>query len=149
MCVALIGVLYAIVLAIILLKSPDIIPEQRRGNVSSAVGYSFLVVPLLIFEVQFSLLNSCYSKHTFKLVYLYFIIIVVCMLVYKMYLQVKKNVHIDSAKVKHKTGLGSENTCHAQCTQALVVITQKVNDLLVIECVLAMWSVQTRFKYAS
>ena len=51
MCVALIGVLYAVVLAIILLKSPDIIPEQRRGNVSSAVGYSFLVVPLLVFEV--------------------------------------------------------------------------------------------------
>ncbi|KAK7093484.1 transmembrane protein 185A-like [Littorina saxatilis] len=51
MCVALIGVLYAIVLAIILLKSPDIIPEQRRGNVSSAIGYSFLVVPLLVFEI--------------------------------------------------------------------------------------------------
>ncbi|XP_076451865.1 transmembrane protein 185A-like [Babylonia areolata] len=51
MCVALIGVLYAIVLAIILLKSPDIIPEQRRGNVSSAIGYSFLVIPLLVFEI--------------------------------------------------------------------------------------------------
>ncbi|XP_074650323.1 transmembrane protein 185A-like [Tubulanus polymorphus] len=51
MCVALIGVLYAIILAIILIKSPDIIPEQRRGNVFSAVGYTFLVIPLLTFEV--------------------------------------------------------------------------------------------------
>ncbi|KAL5013874.1 hypothetical protein ScPMuIL_008144 [Solemya velum] len=51
MCVAMILVLYAIILAIILLKSPDIIPEQRRGNLSSAVGYSFLVIPLLIFEI--------------------------------------------------------------------------------------------------
>ncbi|XP_050412606.1 transmembrane protein 185A isoform X1 [Patella vulgata] len=51
MCVTLIGLLYAIVLAIILLKSPDIIPEQRRGNVSTAVGYFFLVVPLLVFEI--------------------------------------------------------------------------------------------------
>ena len=50
-CVALIGVLYAIILAIILLKSPDIIPEQRRGNVFTAVGYTFMVVPLLIFQV--------------------------------------------------------------------------------------------------
>ncbi|XP_046362075.1 transmembrane protein 185A-like [Haliotis cracherodii] len=51
MCVALIGVLYAVVLAVILLKSPDIIPEQRRGNISSAIGYSFLVIPLLVFEI--------------------------------------------------------------------------------------------------
>ena len=52
MCVALIGVLYAIILAIILLKSPDIIPEQKRGNMFSAVGYTCLVVPLLVFEVS-------------------------------------------------------------------------------------------------
>ncbi|KAJ8320589.1 hypothetical protein KUTeg_002176 [Tegillarca granosa] len=31
--------------------SPDIIPQQRRGNISSAIGYSFMVVPLLVFEV--------------------------------------------------------------------------------------------------
>ena len=53
MCMALIGVLYAIILAIILLKSPDIIPEQRRGNVFSAVGYTCMVVPLLVFQVSF------------------------------------------------------------------------------------------------
>lgn len=51
MCTAMIGVLYAIILAIILVKSPDIIPEQRRGNISSAIGYAFLVIPLLIFEI--------------------------------------------------------------------------------------------------
>ncbi|KAK2147242.1 hypothetical protein LSH36_562g01039 [Paralvinella palmiformis] len=51
MCVALIGVLYAIILAIILLKSPDIIPEQKRGNLFSAVGYTCLVVPMLVFEI--------------------------------------------------------------------------------------------------
>ena len=51
MCIALIGVLYAIILAIILLKSSDIIPEQRRGNVFSALGYTCLVIPLLVFEV--------------------------------------------------------------------------------------------------
>ncbi|XP_063409275.1 transmembrane protein 185A-like [Mytilus trossulus] len=51
MCTAMIGVLYAIILAIILIKSPDIIPQQRRGNISSAIGYSLMVVPLLVFEV--------------------------------------------------------------------------------------------------
>ncbi|XP_064608288.1 transmembrane protein 185B-like [Liolophura sinensis] len=54
MCVALIGVLYAIILAIILMKSPDIVPEQRRGNLSTAVGYTFLVLPLLVFEILLS-----------------------------------------------------------------------------------------------
>ena len=52
MCVALIGVLYAITLAIVLMKSPDIIPEQRRGNIYSAVGYTCLVVPILTFLVS-------------------------------------------------------------------------------------------------
>ncbi|CAL1545989.1 unnamed protein product [Lymnaea stagnalis] len=51
MCVAMIGVLYAVALAIILLRSPDILSEQRRGNVSTAIGYSFLVIPLLVFEI--------------------------------------------------------------------------------------------------
>ncbi|KAK3105125.1 hypothetical protein FSP39_017680 [Pinctada imbricata] len=51
MCTAMIGVLYAIILAIILVKSPNIVPHQSRGNVSTAIGYSCLVVPLLIFEV--------------------------------------------------------------------------------------------------
>ena len=53
MCVSMIGVIYAIILAIILLvKSPNIIPEQRRGNLTTAIGYPFLVIPMLIFEVS-------------------------------------------------------------------------------------------------
>ena len=59
MCVALIGVLYAIVLAIILLNSTDIIPEQRRGNAFFAVGYTCWVIPLLVFEVSAELCRSC------------------------------------------------------------------------------------------
>jgi hypothetical protein len=52
MCTAMIGVLYAVILAIILIRSPDIIPQQRRGNISTAIGYSLMVIPLLVFEVR-------------------------------------------------------------------------------------------------
>ena len=52
MCVALIGVLYAIILAIILLKSSDMVGEQRRGNMVTAMAYTSLVVPLLVFQVS-------------------------------------------------------------------------------------------------
>ncbi|XP_012945248.2 transmembrane protein 185A [Aplysia californica] len=52
MCVAMIFVLYSVGLAIILLRSPDILSEQRRENVSTAIGYVFFVVPLLVFEVR-------------------------------------------------------------------------------------------------
>lgn len=65
MCVSMIGVIYAIILAIILLvKSPNMIPEQRRGNLTTAIGYSFLVVPLLIFEVL--LANRLDGENHFK-----------------------------------------------------------------------------------
>jgi hypothetical protein len=53
MCVALVGVVYAIILAIILLRSSDIIPEQRRGSACSAIGYTCMVLPLLVFEILF------------------------------------------------------------------------------------------------
>ena len=60
MCVSMIGVIYAIILAIILLvKSPNIIPEQRRGNLTTAIGYSFLVIPMLIFEVSKKFFQCC------------------------------------------------------------------------------------------
>jgi len=52
MCVALVGVIYAVILAIILLRSSDIIPEQRRGSACSAVGYTCFIIPLLVFEVS-------------------------------------------------------------------------------------------------
>jgi len=52
MCVALVGVIYAVILAIILLRSSDIIPEQRRGSACSAIGYTCFIIPLLVFEVR-------------------------------------------------------------------------------------------------
>jgi len=51
MCVAVVGVIYLVILALILLKSPDLVPEQRRKNVYSAVGSTCLVLPLLVFLV--------------------------------------------------------------------------------------------------
>jgi len=47
LCVSLIGVLYTIIFAGILLRMSD----QRRSSTNSALGYSFLVVPLLVFLV--------------------------------------------------------------------------------------------------
>jgi len=58
MCVALVGVIYAVILAVILLRSSDIVPEQRRGSACSAVGYTCFIIPLLVFEVQAALLPS-------------------------------------------------------------------------------------------
>lgn len=51
MCLSLIGVLYTIIFATILLRSTDVNPEHRRTSVNSAVAYSFLVVPMLIAQV--------------------------------------------------------------------------------------------------
>jgi len=51
MCVAMVGVIYAVILAIILVRSSDIIPEQRRGSACSAAGYTCFIIPLLVFEV--------------------------------------------------------------------------------------------------
>ncbi|WAR14308.1 T185B-like protein [Mya arenaria] len=50
MCISMIGVIYAIILAILLSRSPEIIRDQRRGNLTMAIGYSLLVIPMLIFE---------------------------------------------------------------------------------------------------
>jgi len=50
-CLALIGVLYAIIFAGILLRAAEVNPEQRRSSVHSAVCYSFLVIPALVFLV--------------------------------------------------------------------------------------------------
>lgn len=50
-CLSLIGVLYAIVLAVLLIRSIDLLPEHRRQHVYTAIGYTFLVVPILIFLV--------------------------------------------------------------------------------------------------
>ena len=58
MCVALVGVIYAVILAIILLRSSDIVPEQRRGSACSAIGYTCFIIPLLVFEVCHSLMAT-------------------------------------------------------------------------------------------
>jgi len=62
MCVALVGVIYAVILAVILLRSSDIVPEQRRGSACSAVGYTCFIIPLLVFEVPAALLPSLPSS---------------------------------------------------------------------------------------
>ncbi|XP_023230209.1 transmembrane protein 185A-like [Centruroides sculpturatus] len=54
MCLAVIGVLYAIIFASILLRTPEVGPEQRRTSIHSAISYSMIVVPLLIFLVLLS-----------------------------------------------------------------------------------------------
>jgi len=50
-CLSLIGVLYAIILAVLLIRSIDLLPERRRQHMWSAIGYTLLVVPLLVFLV--------------------------------------------------------------------------------------------------
>lgn len=51
LCISLVGVLYTIIFAGILLRMPEVNVEQRRTSTNSALGYSFLVVPLLVFLV--------------------------------------------------------------------------------------------------
>lgn len=51
LCISLVGVLYTIVFAGILLRMPEVNAEQRRTSTHSALGYSFLVIPLLVFLV--------------------------------------------------------------------------------------------------
>ena len=51
LCISLVGVLYTIIFAGLLLRMPEVNAEQRRTSTNSALGYSFLVVPLLVFLV--------------------------------------------------------------------------------------------------
>lgn len=51
---ALIGVLYALIFATILLRTPDIAADTRRASFHSAVSYSLVVLPLMIFLVLLS-----------------------------------------------------------------------------------------------
>ena len=62
MCISMIGVIYAIILAIILSRSPEIIRDQRRGNLTTAIGYSLLVIPMLIFEVSIDFVILCFCS---------------------------------------------------------------------------------------
>ncbi|CAG9861483.1 unnamed protein product [Phyllotreta striolata] len=51
MCLSLVGVLYTIIFAAILLRTPEVSAQQRRSSFHSAVGYTFLVIPILVFQV--------------------------------------------------------------------------------------------------
>ncbi|KAG5325453.1 T185B protein, partial [Pseudoatta argentina] len=51
LCLSLVAVLYAIVFAAVLLRTPQINARQRRTSLHSAVAYTFLVVPILVFQV--------------------------------------------------------------------------------------------------
>lgn len=46
-----VGVLYTIIFAGILLRTPEVNAQQRRSSFQSALGYTFLVIPVLIFQV--------------------------------------------------------------------------------------------------
>lgn len=51
---AVIGVLYALIFAAILLRTPEVATDQRRASFQSAVSYSLVVLPLLCFLVLLS-----------------------------------------------------------------------------------------------
>ncbi|XP_066148851.1 transmembrane protein 185B [Euwallacea fornicatus] len=51
MCLSLVGVLYTIIFAAILLRTPEVSVQQRKSSFQSALGYTFLVIPILIFQV--------------------------------------------------------------------------------------------------
>ncbi|KAI1291738.1 putative transmembrane protein [Halotydeus destructor] len=54
MCLAIIAVLYALIFAAILLRTPEVAAEQRRASFHSAVSYSLITLPLLLFLVLLS-----------------------------------------------------------------------------------------------
>lgn len=62
MCLAIIGVLYALIFAAILLRTSEVAVEQRKASLHSAISYCLVVVPLLIFLVLLSnKLDSTYD----------------------------------------------------------------------------------------
>ena len=61
LCLAIIAILYAVALAIVLLRSPDVAPEHKQNAAITALGYSAALVPLLVFLVRLHHL----SQHLF------------------------------------------------------------------------------------
>ncbi|XP_065201667.1 transmembrane protein 185B [Planococcus citri] len=51
MCLSLVSVLYTIIFAGILIKTPEVNSRQRRTSFNAALGYTLLVVPILVFQV--------------------------------------------------------------------------------------------------
>ncbi|KAH9390095.1 hypothetical protein TYRP_007644 [Tyrophagus putrescentiae] len=54
LCLAIIGVLYALIFAVILFRTPEVSAEQRRASFYSALAYTLIVLPLLVFFVLLS-----------------------------------------------------------------------------------------------
>ncbi|CAH2008109.1 unnamed protein product [Acanthoscelides obtectus] len=50
MCLSLVGVLYTIIFAAILLRTPEVNAQQRRSSINSALGYGFWLYPYLCFR---------------------------------------------------------------------------------------------------
>ncbi|CAG5103165.1 transmembrane protein 185A isoform X1 [Cotesia glomerata] len=51
LCLSLVAVLYTIVFAAVLLRAPQVNARVRRTSLNSALAYTFLVVPILVFQV--------------------------------------------------------------------------------------------------
>ena len=58
LCLSVVGLLYAIIFAGILLRTPNASPEQRRTSAHTALGYSFLILPILGFLVSQTLISG-------------------------------------------------------------------------------------------
>ena len=61
LCLAIIGVLYTLIFAVILLRTPEVSPEQRKASFYTAIAYTLVVLPLLIFFVLLS--SKLDSRH--------------------------------------------------------------------------------------
>lgn len=74
LCLSLVAVLYAIVFAAVLLRTPQINARQRRTSLNSAIAYTFLVVPILVFQVSNSyfllLFYYFYLFHLYSILFL-------------------------------------------------------------------------------
>ncbi|OTF81718.1 transmembrane protein 185A-like protein, partial [Euroglyphus maynei] len=63
LCLAIIGVLYALIFAVILFHTPEVSVEQRKASFYSAIAYILVVLPLLVF---FVLLSSKLDSKEFR-----------------------------------------------------------------------------------
>lgn len=70
---SLVAVLYAIVFAAVLLRTPQINARQRRTSLNSALAYTFLVVPILVFQVRIAIILKLIFSHEFFLIKILFI----------------------------------------------------------------------------
>ncbi|KAH7646248.1 transmembrane protein 185a-like protein [Dermatophagoides farinae] len=63
LCLAIIGVLYALIFAVILFHTPEVSVEQRKASFYTAIAYILVVLPLLVF---FVLLSSKLDSKEFR-----------------------------------------------------------------------------------